>query len=262
LALIENELFGHRRGAFTDAVTSERGVIQEADGGTLFFDEIDSLSLGAQVKLLRFLQEKEFKPLGSAKIVRSDVRIIVATSVDLERAIHAGQFRRDLYYRLNVLAINLPPLKERRVDIPLLARHFLAKYAEQFGKKAASFSAEANQTLLFHDWPGNVRELENVVMRALILSEGPIIEQSAIRLLEGSTASHPESFREAKERLIGEFEKSYLQELLLNFHGNVSHAAKAAKKDRRSFWQLVRKHKIDVQEFRTKTLGVNAGPQQ
>lgn len=250
LDLVENELFGHKQGAFTNAVSSERGIIQEADGGTIFFDEIDSLPLPAQVKLLRFLQEKEFRPLGSTKTCKSDVRIIAATSSDLRQAIATGKFRHDLYYRLNVVAVDLPPLRERQADIPLLACHFLAKYAAQFNRKVDGIAADALKMLLLYEWPGNVRELEHVMARAVILLEGGTIEQKSISLPGSDGVAQREGLQEAKHKLIAQFEKSYIQALLLNFQGNVTRAAKAACKDRRSFSQLVRKYNIDVKSFR------------
>lgn len=161
--LVENELFGHARGAFTDASTSQNGLLQEAEGGTLFLDEINSLPLLAQAKLLRFLQEKEYRPLGSPKARKANVRVIAATSSDLEEMVKEGKFRRDLYYRLNVLSLTLPPLRERREDIPLLIRHFLVEHAVKSNKVGMEFSAEAMRILMGCEWPGNVRELEHVV---------------------------------------------------------------------------------------------------
>lgn len=161
--LLENELFGHERGAFTSASNTQIGLINQADGGTLFLDEVDCLPLSAQVKFLRFLQEKEYRPLGSVKMQPANVRVIAASNIDLEAAVKAGRLRQDLFYRLNVLVIKLPALRKRREDILLLARHFLDKYVKQFNKPAMCFSPGALLKLWFHDWPGNVRELEHVV---------------------------------------------------------------------------------------------------
>ncbi|MCI0486802.1 MAG: sigma-54 dependent transcriptional regulator [Blastocatellia bacterium] len=250
LDLVENELFGHQRGAFTGAVTSQPGLVAEADGGTLFLDEVTCLPSSAQVKLLRFLQEKEYRPLGSTKTLRADIRMIAATNADCEKALLSGALRRDLYYRLNIIQLALPPLSERREDIPLLANHFLVKYAAEFDKPVTGFSPDAMQAFLLYDWPGNVRELEHTIQRALVLSEGSLIEGRDIFLPESGTAARQESFQEMKSRVVGKFEKSYIQGLLLAHKGNITQAAQAAQKNRRAFWQLIRKHHIDAQRFK------------
>ncbi|MEW6229837.1 MAG: sigma-54 dependent transcriptional regulator, partial [Bacillota bacterium] len=170
--LLESELFGHARGAFTGAVSTKRGLFEEADGGTVFLDEVGDVSLALQAKLLRFLQNREFIRVGETLVRRVDVRVIVATNKDLEEAIERGDFRRDLYYRLNVITIHLPALRERREDIPLLAKHFARKYAASLLKGPVAFSAEAMAALCAYNWPGNVRELENAVERAVVLAEG------------------------------------------------------------------------------------------
>ena len=161
--LVENELFGHERGAYTDAAVAKPGLIAEAEGGTLFLDEIDCLPLLAQVKLLRFLQEKEYRPLGSVKTRAASVRVIVATNADLENALRQGRLRQDLYYRINILSLVLPPLRQRQGDILLLARHFLAKFTEEFAKPVQDFSPDVLPTLLAYPWPGNIRELEHTI---------------------------------------------------------------------------------------------------
>jgi DNA-binding NtrC family response regulator len=252
--LVENEMFGHERGAFTDAAQTRQGLICEADGGTLFLDEVDSLPLPAQVKLLRFLQEKEYRPLGSTKTRRADVRVISASNSDLEEAVQAGKLRRDLYYRLNVVPLRLPPLRERREDIPVLSRHFLAKYAHEFDKPAKDISPGAQRKLTQYDWPGNVRELENLIERAVALSEGSIIRGADLDLPQAHVpvlATAPASFQEAKARCVAQFERDYLQELLRLHQGNITKAAQAAQKDRRAFWQLIRKHQLDARIFKT-----------
>jgi DNA-binding NtrC family response regulator len=249
--LVENELFGHERGAFTGAAGVGVGLIREADGGTLFLDEVDCLPSQAQVKLLRFLQDKEYKPLGSAKLCSADVRIIAATNADCQAAILSGRLRQDFYFRLNVIPLKLPPLRERRADIMPLAHHFLAKYAAEFGKQARDFSAGAGQTLVNYDWPGNVRELEHVVERAVVFSEQPTINDADLVLSHEEEHLSLESFKEAKARLIMRFEKAYIRDLLVVNHGNVSKAARAARKNRRSLWQLIRKHQIDVDCIRS-----------
>ncbi len=248
--LVENELFGHAPGAFTGASTLEFGLIREADSGTLFLDEIDCLPLQSQIKLLRFLQEKVYKPLGSTKICAANVRIVAAMNTAPQEAIESGRLRRDLYYRLNVIPLRLPPLRQRREDILLLARHFIAKYAAEFDKPARDFTTGAVRMLYSYDWPGNVRELEHVVERAVVFSNRALIADVDMHIADGEGQTRPESFKEAKEKLIRQFEKTYLQDLLLANQGNVSRAARAAHKHRRALWHLIRKHQIDIQCFR------------
>ena len=248
--LVENELFGHEAGAFTNASTSQPGLIHEADGGTLFLDEIVSLPLPSQIKLLRFLQEKEYRPLGSSKTYKANVRVIAASNVDIEKAMAHGTLRQDLYYRLNVVPIKLPPLRERREDIPLLVRHFLSKYSARFNKQVIDFSPESMQALMFHEWPGNVRELEHVVQRAVALTDQEVIRPSDIVLPRLERGTPQEPFKEAKAKFIAQFEKDYITKFLLAYEGNITRAARAAQKNRRAFWQLIRKHGIDVKKFR------------
>ena len=248
--LTESELFGHERGAFTGAVKKNAGLIAAADHGTLFLDEVDALSLSVQAKLLRFLQEMEYRSLGSSEIKKADVRVISATNRDLLQSVHANQFRKDLYYRLNVVQLRLPNLRQRREDLILLARHFVEKYVTRFRLPARDFTTDAIQKLHSHHWPGNIRELENVIGAAVALCDGPFIR--AADLLFASDQTQPRgSFREAKARLITEFEREYIVCLLTSCHSNVSEAARAAGKNRRAFWELIRKHKIDVREFRS-----------
>ncbi|MBW0001696.1 MAG: sigma 54-interacting transcriptional regulator [Verrucomicrobia bacterium] len=243
--LLENEFFGHESGAFTGANSSRRGVIKEADGGTLFLDEVDCLPPLAQVKLLRFLQDGQFRPLGSTSICSADVRVIAASNARFTEALETGRFRRDLYYRLNVLSLRLPPLREREDDIVLLARHFLAKYTRKFGTAAGGFSPGALQKLISHSWPGNVRELENVIQRAVVLAKRATIEADDI-----CTADTPEepsiaqSFQQLKAQVINEFEQTYVRRMLLIHDGNITKAAQGAGQDRRAFWELMRKHRI------------------
>ena len=247
--LAENELFGHESGAFTGANTAKAGLVEEAEGGTLFLDEIDCLPLMAQVKLLRFLQDKQYRRLGSAKVRYADVRMIVASNAILEDAVQKGQMRQDLYYRLNVICIALPPLRERREDISLLANHFLRKYAVEFDKDIRTISAEALQKLTFYDWPGNVRELEHTIERAIVFCENSVLGEEDIAL--PSQDSQPEeSFQQAKAKIIEQFEKDYVQRLLLSCNGNISRAAQAARKNRRAFWELIRKHHINASNFK------------
>ena len=260
MELVENELFGHERAAFTGAATAEPGLIAEAEGGTLFLDEVDSLPLAAQVKLLRFLESKEYRRLGSAQLRRADLRVVAATNAELEPAVATGRFRRDLYYRLNVVQLHLPPLRERPGDLPLLARHFLQHYARDLQRGLTDFTPEALRLLALHSWPGNVRELENSVQRAVILAGGAggLITEAdlALRHDQAGAPQPPtsESFRAAKGRAVAEFERRYLESLLASCEGNVSRAARTARTDRSSFWALVKKHGIDIGRFRPDAL--------
>jgi two-component system response regulator GlrR len=249
--LVENELFGHEAGAFTGATTAKPGLIREAQGGTLFLDEVDSLPLQTQAKLLRFLQEKEYRLLGSTKTVSADVRIIAASNSDLEERVRLGKLRRDLYYRLNVVPLTLPPLRERPEDILLLAKYFSAKYAEAFDKPVPEFSLDAQQLLLCYGWPGNVRELEHVVERAVVFAAQPTIYSCDLTLPRGESNGRQESFQEMKARAVAQFEKAYIQGLLLAHQGNITKAARAAKKNRRAFFELMRKHQIDARQLRS-----------
>jgi DNA-binding NtrC family response regulator len=176
-SLLESELFGHERGAFTGAVGRREGRFKQADGGTLFLDEIGEISPAVQVKLLRFLQERTFERVGGNETMRVDVRVIAATNRDLQAEIKKGGFREDLFYRLNVVTVELPPLRDRRGDIPVLASFFLRRYAAENGKTLETFADHALETLLEYHWPGNVRELENVIERAVVLCDGPVIEK-------------------------------------------------------------------------------------
>ena len=238
--------------AFTGARASQPGLIEEAGSGTLFLDEIDCLPLLAQVKLLRFIQEKEYKPLGSSKARQADVRIMAATNVDLAEAVAIGKFRRDLYYRLNIIPLSLPPLRERKEDIGILARHFLTRFSVELDRSPMELSSEAVRLLTAYDWQGNVRELENIVERAVIFAKTGVIEAADVMLpRRPKNAVRKESFKAAKARAVEQFEKNYIQELLLASKGNISQAAKIADKNRRAFWELIRRHKIDVERFRS-----------
>ena len=248
--LVENELFGHERGAFTGANTAKQGLIQEAEAGTIFLDEIDCLPPMSQVKLLRFLQEKEYRRLGSSKVRHADVRVLAATNAPLEEALHSGRIRQDLYYRLNVFSISLPPLRERCSDIPTLAQHFIAKYSADTDNKSIRLSTGALQKLIFYDWPGNVRELEHTIERAVMFCETGMLEESDIVLPVQRRCGQAESFQKAKAKVIEQFEKEYIENLLLSHGGNISKAAQAANKNRRAFWELIRKHQVDVQTFK------------
>ena len=249
--LIENELFGHAKGAYTDASSSEPGLIAYAEDGTLFLDEVDALSLSAQVKLLRLLQEHEYRQVGSGRILKSNARIIAASNTDLRRAIAARQFRDDLYHRMNVLRLSVPALRERADDIPTLARHFLMRYAEKHRKNGRHLAPSAVRKLSAYTWPGNVRELEGVMQRAVLMSSGTVIQSSDIDLpVASGTDAAVTSLRTAKAQMVSQFERSYLIEVLSACDGNISHAARTAGKERRSFQRLIRKHNIDIKKLR------------
>jgi DNA-binding NtrC family response regulator len=251
--LFENELFGHIQGAFTDASSSEQGLVAEAEGGTLFLDEVDALSASAQVKLLRFLQNREYRPLGCSRSKTADVRIIAATNVDLRQQVQNQRFREDLYYRLNIISLRLPPLRERPEDIPLLATHFLRRYENHDGRESRRLSANALHKLVAYPWPGNVRELETVIQRAAILASSPVLQSRDIDL-SGSyqhAKSEPDSFRAAKARAIEQFERTYLSNLLSAHEGNVSRAAQHAGEARRSLQRLLKKYDLDRRTFQS-----------
>ncbi len=241
--LFENEFFGHARGAFTDAHRDQRGLVAMAEGGTLFVDEVDALSPAAQVKVLRFLQERTYRPLGADRFERADVNIIAASNRDLESCVQNKQFRSDLYFRLNVLRVCLPPLRERQGDVVLLASHFLKGLRKTSEPIRKSFSAAALQNLALYNWPGNIRELFNVVQRAAVLSEGSQILPNSLSLPNAPSALAPvgATFRRARAA----FERAYVEELLRKHHGNITHAASEAQKDRRAFGRLVKKYNVD-----------------
>jgi len=252
--LLESELFGHVKGAYTGADRSKNGLLQQAEGGTLFLDEISEIPLSLQVKFLRVLQEREFYLVGARQPTKVDIRLVVATNQDLAKAVSAGKFREDLYYRVHVVPVFLPPLHERPEDIPLLAQHFLHRFSHEMGKDIKGFVPEALQQLMLYDWPGNVRELGNVVERAVVLSSHGMITPDL--LLLGSRKiqnSHREllSLKEAREQ----FEKVYLVQIMTTAQGNVSRAAEMAGKDRAEFYKLLRKYTLEPGTFKSgKTL--------
>lgn len=253
--LFENELFGHAKGAFTDASSEQKGLLQEAERGTLLLDEVDALSFAAQIKLLRFLQDREYRPLGSSKSLRANVRILASTNRDLKGLVDKKQFREDLYYRINSLLLFLPSLRDRLDDIPLLAKHFLTLATRQVEGKTIQLSSGAQRKLLAHAWPGNVRELETVIQRAITFNTSPTIQAEDIDL---PSQEQPEVLTElalgnAKSLFVGQFERSYLTNILATYQGNVSQAAKAAGKERRSFQRLLKKHGLNRTTFLTKS---------
>jgi Nif-specific regulatory protein len=249
-SLIESELFGHEKGAFTGAVARKRGRFELAEGGTLFLDEIGDLSPAMQVKLLRALQEREFERVGGTETIKVNVRLITATNVDLEQAVSDGRFRSDLYYRLNVFSIYLPPLRERKTDILLLADHFLEKYGRQNGKRIKRISTPAIDMLMTYHWPGNVRELENVVERATLVCEGNVIHgyhlPPTLQTAEGSGTVTKMSLDQA----ISAFEKDLIQDALKTTRGNRARAARLLDTTERILGYKVKKYEIDCRRFR------------
>ncbi len=252
--LLESELFGHMKGSFTGAMSNKKGLFEAADGGTIFLDEIGDIPLATQVRLLRVLQEGEVKRVGANDTVKVDVRVIAATNVDLARAKAQGKFREDLFYRLNVISISLPPLRERPDDVPLLAHHFLKLYAGKLNKKVAGISARAMESLTCHRWPGNVRELENVMERAVVLTQSERIEVDDLpaELREQKAAGADVEvfslihlpYAQAKKLAMRAFERRYLSALLQKSDGNVSSAARAAGIDRSNFRRLLKQYEV------------------
>jgi DNA-binding NtrC family response regulator len=249
--LFENELFGHVKGAFTDASSTEKGLIGEAEGGTLFLDEVDALSHAGQVKLLRFLQDGEYRPVGSGRMVIADVRVIAATNTDLMKRVEGKLFREDLYYRLNFLSLAIPPLRERIEDVVPLAAYFLDRGAKQDGQEPRVLSSRAVEKLMAYSWPGNIRELESIITRSLTFSAATTLEAEDIELPSAGDEVSPraKSLRDAKSKTVQAFERGYLAKLLAKYQGNVTHAAKAAGKERRTFQRLLRKHNLSRHSF-------------
>jgi two-component system response regulator GlrR len=252
--LVEDELFGHVKGAYTTALTERRGLVREAEAGSLFLDDVDALAHAAQAKLLRFLQEKEYRPVGSNTVHRANVRLIAASNHKLADMARQGTFREDLFFRLNVLTLHLPPLRERREDVALLAMHFLRQCAQHWRRKVEGISSAALERMSNYAWPGNVRELKHVIERAVLLTERPVLAADDIELNDHSApVPAGEPFQRAKARAIEQFERTYIEQLLIDHQGNISRAARAASKNRRALWQLIRKHRIEAQRFRTPT---------
>jgi DNA-binding NtrC family response regulator len=247
--LVENELFGHARGAFTDARSDQKGLAALAQRGTLFLDEIDALSLSSQAKLLRFLEDHVYKPLGAERFERADVRVVAATNRDLEAQVQERRFRADLFFRLNVFRLRIAPLRERRGDIALLAHHFVETLSADLGQGRRALSSAALGCLTQYDWPGNVRELRNEIQRALTFAEGTQILPCHICLpvIPAESQEAPASFREARARALWDFERDYLEEILVKHHGNITRAAREAGKERRAFGRLIKKHGIGRQ---------------
>jgi len=237
-SLFESELFGHVKGAFTSAQSAKRGLFQMAEGGTLFLDEIGEMPLNLQVKLLRAIQEREVMAVGAERPTKVNVRIITSTNKDLSAAVRAGAFREDLYYRIQVFPITVPPLRERRDDIPLLAQHFLQQSARRMHKEIRGFLPAAMQKLMLYSWPGNVRELENVIEKVVVLTNQDMITPDLLPTSTESTEGQVKPLTEAKE----EFERNYLKEVLQLTGGNISRAAQIAARYRADFYKLLKKH--------------------
>jgi len=244
--LLESELFGHVRGAFTGAIKDYEGLFQAAHGGTLFLDEIGDMPLTLQVKLLRVLQEGEVRPIGSTRSVAVNVRIIAATHRRLDEEMAAGRFREDLYYRLNVVSIDLPALAQRREDIPLLATRFLAELAEKYQRPVNGFAPDAMEALLGAAWPGNVRQLRNVVEQAVALCQTPLVTATWVQQAIRDQMQNLASFEEAR----GKFEREYLTQLLKMAAGNVTKAARLAKRNRTEFYKLLHRHALEPALFK------------
>ena len=251
--LLESELFGHRKGAFTGAEKNHTGLFEAANGGTLFLDEVGDMPMNFQVKLLRALQEKEVRPLGSTTPIKVDVRIIAATHQNLQKAIINSTFREDLYYRLNVVELELPPLSERREDIPLLAQYFLSNCKDKSAHLINGFSKEAMELLISAPWPGNIRQLENIIEQSVALTSESLISEALIRNALRDKTSQLPSFQEARDH----FERDYLAKLLDITAGNVSQAARIAQRNRTEFYKLLNKHHLQAESFREDKKGVD-----
>ena len=263
--LLEAELFGYEKGAYTGAIAAKPGLMEMADGGTLFLDEVGELPLSFQVKLLRALQEKEHRRIGGTKVIKFDTRIVAATNRDLHKSVKEGAFREDLLFRLNVIPIRIPPLRERQGDVQLLANWFLKVYCEPDSGATKTFEPEVLRAFESYSWPGNVRELQNVVRRMCVMVDGPTITMREVpsELLStpddasgvfAETAAGIEScelaFSAAKTQYLNLFEASYLKSTLDRHAGNVSRAAEAARVDRKTFYRLLRKHRMEPERFR------------
>lgn len=252
--LIENELFGHRRGAYTDAREDHRGLVDLADGGTLFLDEIETLSEKGQVALLRFLQDKEFKPLGARNARKVDIRVISASNTSVKKLVSAGEFRQDLFFRINVVALELPPLRERQGDVGVLAHYFIDKYRKIYDRPEKILPPATLAAMQRYPWPGNVRELENAIHRAFVLGENerimvenniPVAQERRNAVYDRRVSRHFNlGLKEAKGRVVAEFERSYLRWLMEESGGNVTRAARKAGKERRALGKLLKKYDL------------------
>jgi DNA-binding NtrC family response regulator len=258
--ILESELFGYKKGAFTNAYRDKTGLFQEADKGTIFLDEIGDVGPTIQTKLLRVIQEKEVKPLGDTRVERVDVRIIASTNQDLREKIANKEFREDFFYRLSVITIELPPLRDRITDIPLLCDHLLAKHCEKLNKSPKRLSENVRDLLMKQPWQGNVRELENVLVQGILYAEGDTIRRSHIPIGEPSDNTCRELDREtgqlpykaAKEKILSQFNHNYIGAMLTMTGGNITQAAKRCVMDRQALQQIMKRYAIDPDEFRSK----------
>ncbi len=261
--LLESELFGHERGAFSGAVQARRGKFEYAAGGTLLLDEIGDISLAMQLKLLRVLQEKEIQRVGGNDTVAVDVRILATTNRNLEEAVAAGVFRSDLYYRLNVVRIQLSPLRQRREDIPLLAEHFLRTFCEKTGRRLRGFGGDVMNKLMEHDWPGNVRELANTIERAAVMVNGDLI--AGVELSSGAASRAVASldtslpFKEGRQKVIEEYEKTYLTDCLRRFKGNIGLCAQHCGVDAKTFYRKMQEYDLDKRDYKMSGVTLESG---
>jgi DNA-binding NtrC family response regulator len=252
--LFENELFGHHKGAFTDANSNQEGLVKQAQEGTLLLDEVGVITPYIQVKLLRLLQDKEYKPLGDSKPRKADIRIVAATNKELYTLVDEGSFREDLFFRLNIVSLFIPPLRDRKEDIPLLAEYFLKKYSAKYRKTLKRISGEAIAKMKTYSWPGNIRELENKIQSAVVMAEEQQITVNDLDLTPGKSRGQKKltrikRFKEAKKIALEEFEKKYLKNLMTAHQGNVVRAAYNAGTSRTALWNLLAKHHIHPHQF-------------
>jgi two-component system response regulator GlrR len=247
-SLLESELFGHEKGAFTGAIKTRGGLFTRANEGTVFLDEIGDMPLSIQAKLLRVLQERRFYPVGGKEPIEVDIRLIVATNKDLEEEVKNGNFREDLFYRIHVIPIHLPSLRERKEDIPLLVEHFLKIFSLEMNKKIKGVTPQALQILMLRDWPGNVRQLKNSIEYAVAMTQDDMITEDLLQLQKEITSDERKPLKEAKAN----FEKSYLVHLMEITHGNVSQAAQMAGKYRADFYNLLKKYDLKPADFKKK----------
>ncbi len=255
--ILESELFGYKKGAFTHATSNKKGLFQEANGGTIFLDEIGDIQPSLQTKLLRVLQEKEIKPLGDTKTVKVDVRVIASTNQNLEEKMRQGSFREDLFYRLNVVPIEIPPLRQRKEDIPLLVEHFLEKYSRELNKTRKRVSPELMEMFFHYDWKGNVRELENVIVRGILFAIDEEIQPQHVGFHGKSEngvwctkVDFSLPYRDAKEEVLKEFHHRFIGNLLERTSGNISQAARLCGIERQALQHLIKRYKIDVNAYR------------
>jgi DNA-binding NtrC family response regulator len=254
-SLLESELFGHERGAFTDARQAARGLVAQAEGGTLFLDEVEAMTPRAQVVLLRFLEDHQYRPVGGRQLVKGDLRIIAATNIDLEQLARGGRFRDDLMFRLRILSLTMPPLRRRDGDALLLAEHFLRRFVVQYKQPVKKLHRETAAWLAAHQWPGNVRELQNFMLREFLLADSDTIhvsfpDRGAANHGATALAVAENTFKTAKARAVAEFERVYLDRILTKTSGNIAMAARIAGTDRSALNKLVKKHGFAGEQFR------------